>query len=1646
MRSLKRILSESGRAAAVAALSIVIPAASSASSVQYSGTSRVINACVLVSNAASIAIGTSPNQTIVQNNPVPYLFYALNLSTSYKPAGWQFTNTLAPSVITQPIYNRWAARETAYGTTDPAFQSGTAQALSFQVGLPLTQNMGAYWEENLDTISQQSLDQYNVVFMPLIGGRFSSSNPFDLDENERQKLAQYVASGGNLWVEDEVINASSSDGSNFIVPFTAPTAAFAAPLNVVNQLHPILNTPDALSTNDVNAIIPSTPYSGQALVAPGGGFVDPASMEPVFSDANPNALLYAGTYGNGQIVLSGLSIGETVSDSLGGFKVEAANGTGNNGAVSGSSTINTPSVDLKLAYNIVGWSNAGNGNSSAVENDTPTTLGLAWDSVPTTFAGLGSGAAISNNLVYGVDGNNILHAYNTTPGTSLGGYSLYNDNGLQDYSIGYPYDQIWQTSLGSGAWGTPVVSNFFLPSTGQTQSLVSVTSENGTTTVFQGTGRTNGALNSASSPIFSVTTGNASGTDNFLNPNASTNALPGPGAAYQDGILFCPVYSNGWRVDAINLPASEQSGSAVSAFGTSGSPIAPSVGTSTTLPGDISLTGPLSVDMTTNSATGALDEVVCLPYQTDNSTTSGGVDIMRFRTYGEPLIANTTGTASVAGDILYQPGLDRSLAPWFDNTAGNQSLLPVIHISQLDANGVVTGVTTYSVGNYGGIQFFDGLNKPPYYPTNIPSLPGQHYMEVDIPQTDLGVVNAGGSIAVTADYTLDWSGDQINGYTPNSQDMQTIVAGKYGMYSGNSGSLYQSISGGVAVDSNGSALFAAGSSNFEGRVYSIIPGSSGTFGSIAPDSTRLNWMWSPTDAATEGTMNVLQRLTYDNEPVTAFRPIGKPAVLNGTAYVVGQASINGSIPATVILALNDQSSGVVSLNPPIQISSGFGQPQVSLTVEQPDLVATSGTNSILQPNVNYTIVTSTDSTGITYASAIDFTNLQSPNGDALNSAEPIDVVNNTSGQTTVLTNSSGYGPLDNLQWYAVIPTAQTTLGEPLPLPGLPTSGPSLSNGNLYYSSQDAIISLNLANALSDKGAYHKSLSGVLQPDYSVTTVMKQITSSLNQPVVQTIIYPPTVGENMVVANSPAGIAAFNNTPTLIADGNRIMEVDASGSPLWTMDASDSSTTIPTAITGANAVNEGQLQSVPFSAPSAVHETSPGVFTVADKGNNRIVQVDQGGHALMEIHSFSDDMHMLIPGEPTTLSSPSDVQVYTDNEPSTTSVLSYISTTTNVTYTYTGPYIATHYIIADTGNHRAIEIVDAMNPITGLQVQLTPSVSGVAPVTMYHQVVFTTRSLPDQNALWKYRTIEEFADPLNANTIDMVAAVDNLGYSTNTSAAAQAQGFASPANLQAQAGKGALLFISRAPGQNGATLQAATTFNVMGADGTTIVGQQQVDDPTTFTEFYYRDPATGTAVLHYLMADANGCYEFKVDPTTGGLDTVWMLTNTDYEDMTGHPLHALSIQRLPSSDYYTDAGGVTHFAPHYLITNGYHGSDGVFEWQKNLGIASSNVILDGRVTGEVFEIASAPYYSSTTSVVDSAGASTAMYNGYQQIGYAEYMLNSGLLTANPVAAVLQMIPNLVYPSAAQAGPIIRTLGSAGNPTTGTLDAPVYAIRG
>lgn len=1627
----------------------VAAAMSRADTVSYAGERRQIKACVLVSNAASTVV----NGNTVPENACPYVFYVLDKRADTRPAGWEFVNPLAATTISNDIYTRWQNRQTA-ANQDPAFVAGNPVAQLFHVGAPLTKNIGAYWEVNLDSISTDDLLKFDIVLMAYHNGTAMGYTPA-----EREKLRRFADSGGAIWLEDEGGYSIAATAGQFIVNVNFTQGLTGNPISA-NPLHPILNYPFRLTYTDILRVGqgagPNRHLHTDSTI--NTNLANPRILVPVIGEGT-YPYLSAGDFGGGHVVVSSAGIATDVNSYAGGPNVGGEGG--NSGAVSGDNLAAVLPVDLKIAYNLIAWTSsiATASNSTRRVASTSEFIGAdlapKWATVPpaTANTGYGSGAVMDKGVIFYVDGANVLHAYNANPGSDLDN-DRNPDEGIVDYILGAPYDEIWRVDLttvansGTGLStrvSTPTIATVYNTGTGRPQDVVIVQNSVGMTMAFDAFPLSGGVLAKTSPLLWMV---GQQGPD--FGPNlifsSGARVVPAPSPAFSEGILFTLYYNLGtdpttaWHI----APVDPITGNNV--FNDPANGIAPSPQTGVT--GLSSPLGALTVGYVRDESTGALDKVIYVPTGAQNGATVslGAMNGVWFSTRNEPM-TNPDPTRP----LRFRAIGNRGHIPWYAPTplpaSDPYNLLPVIHIVTTDP---VTGAVT-------GIQ-------------------EQHYLNNDFQITYEGAVGfrdlivtlkvpLGPNDTMFADYTIDWPDanvGQVAGSVPNSTELSQFggVAQQFGRHFAlftpnalNAATQYF-IYGTAALAPQDLLLFnsgdftnANGGSGGDGdRLYAYRDQfniGSDASGQPRPYVPEVAWMFAPNDAQNTGVDILRARLINTlndptgfmalNQAYRDFDAVGSPAVSNGIVYSIGFAHAEGqSVPAndaTVILALN--------ANPNTTFSIGQSLPPTTtlVTLTQVDVTqSTLGnprylrlTQDLSRPYPQYFTVDLQNGT-------IHILNFYTPDG-SFNTALPIYVTAGGPSPIGPIVNSqTGYGPLDNVLWYMLIPRSY--------LSASPGSGPSIIGNALYFTSADGrIVSIDLPTT-NPNGAQIP----VFRADgTSRVHIQPILTDGTGNPLAQNAIHPPLGAGGIVAVGSPNGLSALDNQLTLITDNNRLIEVDHGVNAVWSLDSTTALTVSggPLLDAGGNP-SSGQFTGtkVSLSRPSVARHEDLNLYLVADTGNNRVIQVDKGGFTNYEIHNVANDMKFMRPGDPLTLNQPTDVQTFTETN---TTGLTLTNPDTNVTYTFNAPYLATHYIIADSGNARIVEIVDAYDQ-TGALVVLTGSDG--SKVTLQRQVIFVTRTLSEQNADFHYRTIQLFESQngANPNQVDtlLATAVDNVrGAAINPGV--QGVGL----NGANQEGLGGSLMLLRrylpngSPYKEGDPAVVITSLAITNAGGT-IVRHQPVSNPTWFKEFEVLDPSTGKPIQHYLLCDDNGCYDLIPNGTGSEALVNWMLSADDYYRMTGRRLRATSIQRLGQADFYS---GTQSFYPRYLITNRYTGPDNI------ANVFSFPATMSGQVHGEVFEVRSMDYYTSTDA--------NNVYNGYQLPAAWLYTVDGSgnpvinMAPANtPGGAIVWMVPKetILLKNDSSGNPIAgayyikRAIGSInGGTSTHLLEQPTYSDR-
>ncbi|MCE5315701.1 MAG: PQQ-binding-like beta-propeller repeat protein [Armatimonadota bacterium] len=165
-----------------------------------------------------------------------------------------------------------------------------------------------------------------------------------------------------------------------------------------------------------------------------------------------------------------------------------------------------------------------------------------------------------------------------------------------------------------------------------------------------------------------------------------------------------------------------------------------------------------------------------------------------------------------------------------------------------------------------------------------------------------------------------------------------------------------------------------------------------------------------------------------------------------------------------------------------------------------------------------------------------------------------------------------------------------------------------------------------------------------------------------------------------------GLYAYSNTTTLVADTNRLMELDGAGELSWAADSIIWPVHTPPSISQQPATTSG-----PVDKPNRVRYVSTSELLVANSGANQVCRIDKSGQVgslrVSDIDGnlryirwlydrFSDPNRLLRPGQTRRLVGPTDAILWEETE-------------TDATY---GSVQVVHCLIADSGNHRIVDLV------------------------------------------------------------------------------------------------------------------------------------------------------------------------------------------------------------------------------------------------------------------------------------------------------------------------------------------------------------------
>ncbi len=404
-----------------------------------------------------------------------------------------------------------------------------------------------------------------------------------------------------------------------------------------------------------------------------------------------------------------------------------------------------------------------------------------------------------------------------------------------------------------------------------------------------------------------------------------------------------------------------------------------------------------------------------------------------------------------------------------------------------------------------------------------------------------------------------------------------------------------------------------------------------------------------------------------------------------------------------------------------------------------------------------------------------------------------------------------------------------------------------------------------------------------------------------------------------------GLTAYTNATTLVADGNRLMEMDGAGEIKWSVDTIIWPAAKPTGPNTPPSTTAG-----PVNKPSRAKYLPNGDLLVVNTGANQVCKIDKSGtvgfagalHAVKSgstttnvtahyrwmYDKFTDPKTMLRPGQPTQLSGPTDAifwQEYEKDPGGTTMMLVY------------------HCLIADSGNHRVVDLIYRFNiDKNGNPVGLTSADSpGVQPdpSTGFYLPELNWVSFTDStNERFNYECLQKLPNPDGTEFI--WAAVSNYRTDIVPVDKSQTQGLGGAIV--------ALGYRSRADRTSPWSYGGTQSGRIVAAcDRIDAGGIKPLAGPRYF-QVIDRPGGVYPQGRYLIICDNYGVYE--AGPLGGGADPLvrrtlhdadYRLFMRDVEDLeTGNaaseqiqlriPLVATSVQELPNGNW--------------LITNGYSG--------------------------------------------------------------------------------------------------------------------------
>lgn len=1247
----------------IASLALVGALCASAAAQYYAQRTVDIKAAVAV--IESDQVGGFPA------NRAPHVWYNLNQNRRVKPAAFSFVNNAHETQISAATNTRWTAI------------SGSSPNVDTQV----QKQHAPYWELRLSTATDAQLADLDILLLAAHGTMI-------LNPTERDKLRRFVEKGGVLWVDfnqtsvvDPINNlplpvylSSAVAGTTPGVDYTQPIVSY--PANVTEQDLFLMQSDglNAFRYADLNSV---------GLLAFEPIFMnlmpDSLRLAPAVYD-NKGAILLSGRLGDGFVVVTTRGVATTLN------RIPVTGGwNANLGPVALAASFDRASdAAAKIAINAISLvsghaqprAGSRRTSSTAIELGAPQLARFKDTSVnltPTSINGYRPPSVFKGALVVTTDSQVLV--YDANPKQDLDGDGD-PDDGVPDYGTGGSQDLIWAGAALSGPISAPTCFEEPNAVTPALRNQVAVTTLNGEVVSYNlfpydVNGKLVGNLSTAPQYALLPTSGGAD--TNLSLPDAG----PYP-PVYHEGFLYvgdCQdvgLSKSGriWMVDA-----------AKGAIVVSGPNQWSMGGTAATALPDPS--GPLTigyVPILDNS--GGLDKVIYVPGRPNLS------------------IPGANGAASIyslwAGVKGEKPSSWTTFPAYLEVSTRAASQGLDVHLPSAANDSKSLGVRLSIVKP----------NGDPYTPAEMTTV-----FSGAVSQTN-GIVrfvyNAGQAIGandqVRMDYTIDYGTgfpstvqQVIRGFVnlPDDGDRERRIL--HGLSLSPQGTLHLAMSSQDPANKPGGAYYAIkeeGRGNFkvinrfdlyQPHILTLNQANDINYPETLKNSDPLVTTMIPFLA---GTMN---RLTF----------MGGPVIRNGVAYVTAKAT-RFFIPYTIVLAFRAE---------PEAKEIRVGEVQAGFSILQPDLsrsnYASGGrpdTYSALQPSQYVYEREGRDSTGTVRIDNLASTT-RGPILNCLNTSQPV-IIRQNNRQDVLVEPSQTGSRWSQLLWYTVFSGVDTVgpafaSGETLFLAGS-SSWPTILAGGPGFTPAGQVFAMDTKISPSDKflgsadpsRPWFKQLyfllgSGfaniepnpaMLWPSLTGITTWGDYQIRLQQTVLQmsggtyaSMAHGIAGGDSGLFSWANEGIWGFGKADFWVADEGRIIRTDASGQPKWSM--TQTFKTGPEGDTGAAAETRQLVR------PTRAYPVGDREVIIVDSGANRVVKTDASGRELRSLTGYHFDATF----RPTGVSGNAP---YTFNVPRDVLTFNTIVAAANNPMSNAQPYeYWIHWLVADSGNGRLLEIVD-----------------------------------------------------------------------------------------------------------------------------------------------------------------------------------------------------------------------------------------------------------------------------------------------------------------------------------------------------------------